>query len=89
MVYTYDRFRTLSHQELIPLYIQYLAYSLFVNPYLFWSMRSAYRKLSGRGFIAGTSRRREGARAQTTHSGASPAMVSCLRQRGYLVETSD
>jgi perosamine synthetase len=73
MVYLYDHFVTPSHQELIPLYTQYLAYSLFVTPYLFWSMRSVYRKLSGRGFIAGTSRRRKGARAQAMHADASPS----------------
>jgi dTDP-4-amino-4,6-dideoxygalactose transaminase len=72
MVNLYDRFGTPSHQELISLYTQYLAYSLFMTPKLFWSMRSVYRKLSGRGIIAGTSRRRKGARAQAMNATASP-----------------
>ena len=72
MVDIYDRFGTPSHQELIPLYTQYLAYSLFLTPRLFWSVRSVYRKLSKKGIIAGTSRRRKGTRVQAMRSDASP-----------------
>ncbi|MGB9743314.1 MAG: DegT/DnrJ/EryC1/StrS family aminotransferase [Minisyncoccales bacterium] len=50
----YEQFKEPSLKESIWLKIQYLFYSLFLTPSLFWSIRSVYRFLSKMKIIGGT-----------------------------------
>lgn len=74
----YGDFVTPSYKEATILCLQYFVYNRLLKPSLFWFMRDTYRKLSWRGLMAGTSRRRK---ARTTPRGKIGVGANTLNKR--------